>query len=197
MFCSALNQNHLLCFLNLILLWFSGGQLPQLHHSQNRDRSRRQSHAAQPGAPTQERQTAQGAQNGRWRWWHNFAWRRCAHWSVCLLFCMALLLLLFFFFRFRFRTALVTLLLTLESCLIFSCPLIGHPWPLVTGHVSLYTEQESSELFCICRTPYDPFLFYICCDNCELWFHGSCVNITPQQVLLTAIAIAYIGPPPS
>lgn len=38
------------------------------------------------------------------------------------------------------------------------------------------------ELFCVCQTPYDPNLFYIGCDGCAGWFHGACVNVTPEAV---------------
>lgn len=35
-------------------------------------------------------------------------------------------------------------------------------------------------LWCICRTPHNN-RFMICCDKCEEWFHGKCVNITRQM----------------
>lgn len=41
--------------------------------------------------------------------------------------------------------------------------------------------KQSEELYCICRQPYDETQFYVGCDECEGWFHGSCVNVTPSQ----------------
>lgn len=32
-------------------------------------------------------------------------------------------------------------------------------------------------MWCICRQPHNN-RFMICCDICEDWFHGKCVNIT-------------------
>lgn len=32
-------------------------------------------------------------------------------------------------------------------------------------------------LWCICRQPHNN-RFMICCDKCEDWFHGKCVNVT-------------------
>jgi nucleosome-remodeling factor subunit BPTF len=37
------------------------------------------------------------------------------------------------------------------------------------------------QLYCVCRTPYDESKFYIGCDRCEDWFHGSCVGITKSE----------------
>jgi len=34
------------------------------------------------------------------------------------------------------------------------------------------------ELFCFCRKPYQEGEFMICCDNCDIWYHGACVNLT-------------------
>lgn len=39
---------------------------------------------------------------------------------------------------------------------------------------------EDERLFCICKKPYDPTQFYIGCDMCANWFHGSCVQISPD-----------------
>uniref|UniRef100_A0A7S0J9M4 PHD-type domain-containing protein n=1 Tax=Calcidiscus leptoporus TaxID=127549 RepID=A0A7S0J9M4_9EUKA len=44
-------------------------------------------------------------------------------------------------------------------------------------------EREQQELFCICRTPYNPNRFYISCDVCEGWFHAKCVNLEPRKAL--------------
>ena len=41
---------------------------------------------------------------------------------------------------------------------------------------------DATELFCVCRTPYDNDRFYLGCESCENWFHGKCVNITEEEV---------------
>ncbi|KAI0985772.1 hypothetical protein GJ496_003239 [Pomphorhynchus laevis] len=41
--------------------------------------------------------------------------------------------------------------------------------------------ESNSHLYCICRQPYDEEQFYVGCDSCQNWFHGSCVNVTPEQ----------------
>ncbi|OQV20057.1 Nucleosome-remodeling factor subunit BPTF [Hypsibius exemplaris] len=38
-------------------------------------------------------------------------------------------------------------------------------------------EENSTDLHCYCRTPYDESKFYIGCDKCERWFHGDCVQV--------------------
>jgi len=37
--------------------------------------------------------------------------------------------------------------------------------------------KDPEVLYCICRKPYDDQQFYICCDKCQDWFHGSCVGV--------------------
>ena len=39
------------------------------------------------------------------------------------------------------------------------------------------SEDDPDRLWCICKTPHNN-RFMICCDKCEEWFHGNCVNIT-------------------
>ncbi|KAL4705133.1 hypothetical protein ACJJTC_018704 [Scirpophaga incertulas] len=41
--------------------------------------------------------------------------------------------------------------------------------------------EETQELFCLCRQPYDNSQFYICCDRCQDWFHGRCVGILQSE----------------
>lgn len=41
-------------------------------------------------------------------------------------------------------------------------------------------DHLSHRLWCICRQPHNN-RFMICCDVCEDWFHGKCVNITKAQ----------------
>lgn len=40
---------------------------------------------------------------------------------------------------------------------------------------------KESELYCLCRKPYDETKVYVGCDSCLGWFHCSCVGITEQQ----------------
>lgn len=39
------------------------------------------------------------------------------------------------------------------------------------------SEDDPDRLWCICQQPHNN-RFMICCDKCEDWFHGKCVNIT-------------------
>ncbi|XP_066966214.1 nucleosome-remodeling factor subunit NURF301 isoform X1 [Macrobrachium rosenbergii] len=39
----------------------------------------------------------------------------------------------------------------------------------------------NKELFCFCRQPYDETQFYICCEQCEDWYHGKCVGIMQSE----------------
>ncbi|XP_062543466.1 mucin-4 isoform X2 [Armigeres subalbatus] len=39
------------------------------------------------------------------------------------------------------------------------------------------SEDDPDRLWCICKQPHNN-RFMICCDTCEEWFHGKCVNIT-------------------
>jgi len=36
-------------------------------------------------------------------------------------------------------------------------------------------------VYCICQKVYDPSQFYICCDQCQDWFHGRCVGVTSAE----------------
>ncbi|XP_074647332.1 nucleosome-remodeling factor subunit BPTF-like [Tubulanus polymorphus] len=45
-----------------------------------------------------------------------------------------------------------------------------------TGKLS--GRANNNKLYCVCQTPYDDKKFYIGCDLCSNWFHGSCVNIS-------------------
>ncbi|XP_065066194.1 nucleosome-remodeling factor subunit BPTF-like [Rhopilema esculentum] len=40
---------------------------------------------------------------------------------------------------------------------------------------------EQEELYCLCKQPYDESKFYIGCDMCQDWFHGTCVGITQAE----------------
>ncbi|CAG9800922.1 unnamed protein product [Chironomus riparius] len=39
------------------------------------------------------------------------------------------------------------------------------------------SEDDPDRLWCICKQPHNN-RFMICCDKCEDWFHGTCVNVT-------------------
>jgi hypothetical protein len=41
--------------------------------------------------------------------------------------------------------------------------------------------KDESELYCLCRMPYDDSQFYICCDSCQDWFHGRCVGVVQSE----------------
>ncbi|XP_066157343.1 nucleosome-remodeling factor subunit NURF301 isoform X1 [Euwallacea fornicatus] len=41
--------------------------------------------------------------------------------------------------------------------------------------------RETQKLYCLCQQPYDESQFYICCDNCQDWFHGRCVGILQSE----------------
>ncbi|XP_069105723.1 death-inducer obliterator 1-like [Argopecten irradians] len=40
--------------------------------------------------------------------------------------------------------------------------------------------EPPDQLYCICNQPHGN-RFMICCDKCENWFHGSCVNMTKAR----------------
>ena len=42
--------------------------------------------------------------------------------------------------------------------------------------------ENEEELYCICKKPWNG-QFMIQCDDCEDWYHGSCVNITASDAL--------------
>ncbi|KAI0979987.1 hypothetical protein GJ496_010782 [Pomphorhynchus laevis] len=41
--------------------------------------------------------------------------------------------------------------------------------------------ESNSHLYCICRQPYNKKQFYVRCDSCQNWSHGSSVNVTHEQ----------------
>ncbi|XP_055623497.1 death-inducer obliterator 1-like [Toxorhynchites rutilus septentrionalis] len=47
----------------------------------------------------------------------------------------------------------------------------------VESDESWNSEDDPDRLWCICKQPHNN-RFMICCDACEDWFHGKCVNIT-------------------
>ncbi|OAF69087.1 hypothetical protein A3Q56_03164 [Intoshia linei] len=41
-------------------------------------------------------------------------------------------------------------------------------------------DARYQQLYCICRSPYNN-RFMIRCDTCKEWFHGNCVNVSPEM----------------
>ncbi|XP_050681250.1 death-inducer obliterator 1 isoform X1 [Leptidea sinapis] len=58
---------------------------------------------------------------------------------------------------------------------------VAPPTPMIEmsaeSQESWNSEDDPHRLWCICRQPHNN-RFMICCDGCEDWFHGKCVNIT-------------------
>ena len=50
---------------------------------------------------------------------------------------------------------------------------------------------KKDKLYCICRTKYDPKKFYVGCDVCNNWFHGSCVGINEVNIQGDPFRIMY------
>lgn len=49
-----------------------------------------------------------------------------------------------------------------------------------------YSDEEEAEeketTFCgACHDDTGDDVFWICCDVCERWFHGTCVKVTPSM----------------
>ncbi|KAL1923938.1 uncharacterized protein VTP21DRAFT_6973 [Calcarisporiella thermophila] len=56
----------------------------------------------------------------------------------------------------------------------------SHPSSLAAGGEQVRA-SDSSELYCLCRQPYDPTLFMIACDGCDQWYHGGCVGVNEAE----------------
>ncbi|XP_065313453.1 CXXC-type zinc finger protein 1-like isoform X2 [Gordionus sp. m RMFG-2023] len=41
-------------------------------------------------------------------------------------------------------------------------------------------KENQEEIYCICRSS-DSSRFMICCDKCNEWYHGDCINITQSE----------------
>lgn len=41
-------------------------------------------------------------------------------------------------------------------------------------------DDDPDKLWCICNQPHNN-RFMICCDSCEEWYHGKCVNVTKSM----------------
>ncbi|CAH8508198.1 unnamed protein product [Heterobilharzia americana] len=46
--------------------------------------------------------------------------------------------------------------------------------------ISENSDEKISEVYCVCRSS-DIDRFMIACDQCEEWYHGDCINVTPKQ----------------
>ncbi|KAL4097581.1 hypothetical protein QTP88_022332 [Uroleucon formosanum] len=57
----------------------------------------------------------------------------------------------------------------------------SRPLPLSPAKKSSPKKSKKEKIMCLCRTPYDSSKFYVGCDMCHNWFHGSCVGITVQM----------------
>ena len=42
-------------------------------------------------------------------------------------------------------------------------------------------ENEELDMFFLCRQPEDD-RFLVCCDLCEEWFHGDCIDLSDEEV---------------
>merc|ERR1719376_728250 len=51
----------------------------------------------------------------------------------------------------------------------------------MTSSASSNKKSAADKLHCLCKTKYDPTKFYVGCDVCNEWFHGSCVKITESM----------------
>lgn len=54
---------------------------------------------------------------------------------------------------------------------------VEHDDLLSDSDESWNSEDDPDRLWCICKQPHNN-RFMICCDTCEDWFHGKCVNVT-------------------
>ncbi|XP_030839912.1 nucleosome-remodeling factor subunit BPTF isoform X3 [Strongylocentrotus purpuratus] len=52
--------------------------------------------------------------------------------------------------------------------------------PAATQPTPAAPAGDDTRLYCICKTPYDESRFYIGCDVCQNWFHGTCVKVSEK-----------------
>jgi antitoxin component HigA of HigAB toxin-antitoxin module len=58
---------------------------------------------------------------------------------------------------------------------------------LIEEHESFFIEmpdelsilEQTTQAYCICRRPYEGFM--IGCDDCEEWYHGSCIGVSESR----------------
>jgi len=53
----------------------------------------------------------------------------------------------------------------------------------VTATAKTTGSPPSTEVFCVCRQPYQSGVFMIACDLCHEWYHPECIDLTDQQAL--------------
>jgi nucleosome-remodeling factor subunit BPTF len=53
---------------------------------------------------------------------------------------------------------------------------------IATSHAGDHAAAlKKDKVYCICKTKYDATKFYVGCDVCSNWFHGSCIGITEKM----------------
>ena len=56
------------------------------------------------------------------------------------------------------------------------------------------SKKKREDVWCICRKPHGG-RFMICCDQCNEWFHGSCVKVSAAQgKMLSKSGVEYVCP---
>ncbi|KAJ3220396.1 hypothetical protein HDU67_000063 [Dinochytrium kinnereticum] len=53
-------------------------------------------------------------------------------------------------------------------------------------------EDDPNKNYCYCQKPYSDSAFYIQCDGCDEWFHGSCADVKEEDV--DAISLWFCKP---
>ncbi|XP_046913050.2 nucleosome-remodeling factor subunit NURF301 E(bx) [Dermatophagoides farinae] len=46
------------------------------------------------------------------------------------------------------------------------------------NHKVVIEHEDDDKEYCFCKEKYESEKFYICCDQCNDWFHGRCVGVT-------------------
>ena len=57
--------------------------------------------------------------------------------------------------------------------------------------------KQGTELYCMCKQPYDEARFYIGCEVCPDWLHGRCVGqyyiISPSNIVRFFLPIVELN----
>lgn len=78
----------------------------------------------------------------------------------------------------------VIIVFSLAWILVFQRSIDGQPRsnPKLADESYEDDEEEQGDTFCgSCGGGYNSDEFWIGCDNCERWYHGKCVKITPAK----------------